>query len=35
MARTLITEPSQGAVFIARQDGKAVGFATLDWKWSS
>jgi GNAT superfamily N-acetyltransferase len=34
MARTLITDPSQGAVFIARQDGKAIGFATLDWKWS-
>ncbi len=34
MARTLINEPSQGAVFIARQDGKAIGFATLDWKWS-
>ena len=25
---------SQGAVFIARQDGQAIGFATLDWKWS-
>ena len=34
MVRTLITDPSQGAVFIARQDGKAIGFATLDWKWS-
>lgn len=34
MARTLITDPSQGAAFIARQDGRAVGFATLDWKWS-
>ena len=34
MARTLITDPSQGAVFIARQDGRAIGFATLDWKWS-
>ena len=34
MARTLINEPSQGAVFIARQDGRAIGFATLDWKWS-
>jgi GNAT superfamily N-acetyltransferase len=34
MARTLITEPSQGTVFIARQDGRAIGFATLDWKWS-
>ena len=35
MLRTLITDPSQGAVFIARQEGKAVGVATLDWKWSS
>ena len=35
MFETLITEPSQGAVFIARDDGRAVGFATLDWKWSS
>jgi GNAT superfamily N-acetyltransferase len=34
MARTLITDPSQGMVFIARQDGRAIGFATLDWKWS-
>lgn len=35
MFETLISEPSQGAVFIARDGGKAVGFATLDWKWSS
>src|SRR5881392_4312332 len=35
MFETLIIDPSQGAVFIARDDGKAVGFATLDWKWSS
>ncbi len=35
MLLTLITDPSQGAVFIARQDEKAVGVATLDWKWSS
>jgi GNAT superfamily N-acetyltransferase len=34
MARTLITDPSQGAAFIAREGGRAVGFATLDWKWS-
>ena len=34
MARTLITEPSQGTVFIAQLDGRAIGFATLDWKWS-
>ena len=35
MARTLINDPSQGAIFVARHDGGAVGFATLDWKWSS
>ncbi len=35
MLRTLITDQSQGAVFIARKDGTAVGVATLDWKWSS
>jgi GNAT superfamily N-acetyltransferase len=35
MFDTLIGDPNQGAVFIARDDGKAVGFATLDWKWSS
>lgn len=34
MARTLSTDPSQGAVFIAREGERAVGFATLDWKWS-
>jgi GNAT superfamily N-acetyltransferase len=35
MLSTLIDEPAQGAVFIARDGGKAVGVATLDWKWSS
>jgi GNAT superfamily N-acetyltransferase len=35
LMRTLISDPSQGAMFIARHQGKAVGFATLDWKWSS
>jgi GNAT superfamily N-acetyltransferase len=35
MFETLINEPGQGAIFIARDDGRAVGFATLDWKWSS
>ena len=35
MLRTLITDPSQGAVFIARKEDRAVGVATLDWKWSS
>ena len=35
MFRTLINDPSQGAVFIARDGEEAVGFASLDWKWSS
>jgi len=35
MVRTLITDPSQGAVFIACDGDRAVGVATLDWKWSS
>jgi GNAT superfamily N-acetyltransferase len=35
MFETLISDPSQGAVFLARDGGTAVGFATLDWKWSS
>jgi GNAT superfamily N-acetyltransferase len=35
MLATLIADPSQGAVFIARDGGRAVGVATLDWKWSS
>jgi GNAT superfamily N-acetyltransferase len=34
MARTLIDDPSQGIVFLARRDDRAIGFATLDWKWS-
>lgn len=35
LMRVLITDPSQGAMFIARDGERAVGFATLDWKWSS
>ena len=35
MFGTLINDPAQGAVFIARDGGSAVGFASLDWKWSS
>jgi GNAT superfamily N-acetyltransferase len=35
MAGALIADPQQGAMFIARDRGEAVGFATLDWKWSS
>lgn len=36
MARALIADPEQGALFIARgDDGVAIGFAAMDWKWSS
>jgi GNAT superfamily N-acetyltransferase len=35
MLAKLIADPSQGAVFIARDGDRAVGLATLDWKWSS
>jgi ribosomal protein S18 acetylase RimI-like enzyme len=35
MFETLTTDAGQGAVFIARDGGRAVGFATVDWKWSS
>ena len=36
MASTLIGDPTEGAMFIARDPGgAAVGFASLDWKWSS
>src|SRR4029078_12009239 len=34
-AETLAREPAQGAIFVARQSEAAVGFATVDWKWSS
>lgn len=34
MARTLIADPEQGGVFIAREGDRAVGYATLGWKWS-
>jgi ribosomal protein S18 acetylase RimI-like enzyme len=32
---TLIRDPQEGAVFIARADGVAVGLATMDWRWSA
>jgi len=36
MARALIADPEQGALFIARDtDGEAIGFAAMGWKWSS
>ena len=35
MFHTLINEPDQGAIFIARDGERAVGFASVDWKWSS
>ena len=36
MAASLIEDPAQGALLIARNgDGAAVGFAAMAWKWSS
>jgi len=36
LLQSLIGDPEQGAVFIARDgDGKAVGVATMDWRWSA
>jgi GNAT superfamily N-acetyltransferase len=36
MSRALIGDPEQGALFIARDaGGRAIGVATMDWKWSS
>jgi ribosomal protein S18 acetylase RimI-like enzyme len=36
MAEALITDPEQGAFFVARTgDGVAAGFAAMGWKWSS
>jgi GNAT superfamily N-acetyltransferase len=35
MARVLITDPDQGVLLIARDRGGVVGFATVEWKWSS
>ena len=35
MFETLISDPSQGVVFVAHDGGRVAGFATLDWKWSS
>ena len=36
MLETLIAEPEQGTVFIARDDaGRAVGLATMGWRWSA
>jgi GNAT superfamily N-acetyltransferase len=33
---TLIGDPNEGAVFIARdREGAAVGVATMDWRWSA
>jgi ribosomal protein S18 acetylase RimI-like enzyme len=36
MARALIaSEDGQGMLLVADQDGEAVGFAAVGWKWSS
>ncbi|MGH2956343.1 MAG: GNAT family N-acetyltransferase [Solirubrobacterales bacterium] len=34
MARTLITDPGQGALFVALDGDGPVGFAAMDWKWA-
>src|SRR5438477_12046807 len=36
MLGTLIADPAEGAVFVARDpEGSAVGVATMDWRWSA
>ncbi len=36
MSRALIADPErEGAQIIARHDGRAVGFATIFWSWST
>jgi GNAT superfamily N-acetyltransferase len=36
LARTLIEDPAQGVQVIARdEDGRAIGFATVFWTWST
>jgi len=36
MSRSLIDDPSEGVQLLARaEDGKAVGFATIFWGWST
>ena len=36
LARTLIADPDEGVQLIARDDaGRAVGFATIFWTWST
>jgi GNAT superfamily N-acetyltransferase len=36
LSRTLIADPEhEGVQLIARQDGAAVGFATIFWSWST
>jgi len=36
LARALITDPAEGLQLIARdEDGRAVGFATIFWTWST
>lgn len=34
-AETMITDPRWGCLLVAREGGRAVGFAALAWKWSS
>jgi GNAT superfamily N-acetyltransferase len=35
LARTVAGDPEQGALYIAEEDGRLIGFAVMDWKWAS
>lgn len=35
MARALIHDPREGTQIIAREEGQALGFATLFWSWNT
>lgn len=35
MGRTLVADPEQGSLLIARDADAAIGFAALGWKWAS
>jgi len=35
LARTLAGDREQGALFVAEEGGRPIGFAVMDWKWAS
>ena len=35
ISRALLADPAEGVQYIARDDGQAVGFATVYWSWST